>query len=82
MSAMAPDEANTPQKRPRRAPVHYPRQMVIRLPADLAAALEREADATEVSISGAARAAIEAGLPRLKDRRRKARKRVRTGAAE
>ena len=81
MSADADDRDN-PRKRPVRRPAHYPVRLIVNMPEAMADALELEADAAEVSLSGAARAAIEAGLPRLRDRRRKARTRTRTGAAE
>ena len=82
MPTTAAVEAKTHQKRPRRAPVHYPRSIMLRLSEEMAEALEREADKAEISVAHAAWSAIEAGLPRLKDRQRKARKRARTGAAE
>ena len=63
------------KERRRRRESRYSVQIRVVITPDMAAALEAEADATDLSLSAVVRDAVARGLPLVKDSRRKQRQR-------
>ena len=67
----------TSTERRRRREARYSTQIRVMLASDMAASIEAEADAADLSVSAVIRDALARGLPLVKDARRKQRQRDR-----